>query len=315
MVIHSFAVYLLTSTFVFIFSRRLWHGLEILWSQNLPGSEIRGRRNKTKNRSLIFNSASEDMPREVKSITFCLLSVPVALTGSGSSGRPLGHWSCGVYGFSKFVSPTFTAHWVDLVGKFRFTSQQGSSFIFCPLQISDHVSKLLICAINTNMCTLTSYKEVHVSVWCCDLDRMYTLQETCVWKKDSVFMWWLCWGGSGNFRNCVCKGHCGGGGGYGMGCGKIRDIFLMVLSSLSLFPVCCVFHITDCQNQDTLHKHMRPSRHGPNEPSGPWAEINLPFLKPFVLVTGSVLSNAVVSEDNDSHVSMPISRHKYIYFI
>lgn len=153
------------------------------------------------------------MPREVKSFTFCLLSVPVALTGSGSSGRPLGHWSCGVYGFSKFVSPTFTAHWVDLVGKFRFTSQQGSSFIFCPLQISDHVSKLLICAINTNMCTLTSYKEVHVSVWCGDLDRMYTLQETCVWKKDSVFMWWLCWGGSGNFRNCVCKGHCGGGGG------------------------------------------------------------------------------------------------------
>lgn len=71
------------------------------------------------------------------------------------------------------------------------------------------------------------------------------------------------------FEIVSAKVTAGVGGGYGMGCGKIRDIFLMILSSLSLFPVCCVFHITDCQNQDTLHKHMRPSRHGPNEPSGP----------------------------------------------
>lgn len=155
---------------------------------------------------------------------------------------------------------------------------------------------------------LKSYKEVHVSMWCCDLDRTYTLQKTCVWKT-----WSLCDDSVGEAPEAfeVASTKVTEGGGMWV----FRDIFLMVLSSLSLFPVCCVFHITDCHNQDTLHKHMRPSRHGPNEPSGLWSKINLPFLKLFVLVNGSVLSNAVVSEDNDSHLIIPTFRHKYIYLI
>lgn len=136
MVIHSFAIYLLISTFVFISSRRLRHSLEIQRSQNLPGSEIRGRRSKTQNWPPDFNSARwEHVP-------FCCLFLPLVLMGSDSSGRLLDHLCCGVYGFSKFVFFAFIVHWVDLVGKLRFTSQQGTSFIFFPLQISDHISKL-----------------------------------------------------------------------------------------------------------------------------------------------------------------------------
>lgn len=128
MVIHSFAVYLLTSTFVFIFSRRLWHSLEIQRSQNLPGSEIRGRRSKAKTRPPDFKAASWGR------VTFCLLYVRAVLMGSDSSGRLLEHWCCGVYGFSKFVSPTFIVHWVYKSAR--------SEFPFFPLQISDHISKL-----------------------------------------------------------------------------------------------------------------------------------------------------------------------------
>lgn len=305
MVIHSFAIYLPTSTFIFISSRRLRHSLEIQRSQNLRGSEIRGRRSKTKIRLADFSSARWGH------VPFCRLFLPLVLMGSDSSGRLLDHRCCGVYGFSKFVSPAFIVHWVDLVGKLRFTSQQGMSFIFFFLykfQIISLSSGFLICTINTNMHMLKSYKEVHVSMWCCDLDRTYTLQKTCVWKT-----WSLCDDSVGEALEAfeVASTKVTEGGGMWV----FRDIFLMVLSSLSLFPVCCVFYITDCHNQDTLHKHMRPSRHGQNKPSGPWSKINLSFLKPFVLVTGSVLSNAVVFEDNDSHVIIPTFRHKHIYLI
>lgn len=138
MVIHSFAIYLPTSTVVFISSRRLRHSLEIQRSQNLPGSEIRGRRSKTKIRPPDFSSARWGH------VPFCRLFLPLVLMGSDSSFR------------SSFRSLMLWCLWLLQICVPRLPCTLGRScrktqvyksaryefHFFFPLQISDHISKL-----------------------------------------------------------------------------------------------------------------------------------------------------------------------------